>query len=303
MGIDYLLIGHVTSDLTPDGSRLGGTATFGALTARALGQWVGVLTSAPDSMRPSLNPLEGVEITRIPSEQATTFENVYTPDGRRQIVHGRATPLNYEQIPAAWRAAPIVHLGPLVGEVDPALANRFPDSLLGITPQGWMRSWDKAGRVSFTPWEDIERIAPHAGAVIYSIEDINNDEALARAYARHAAIQVVTRGSIGCTLYIEGREINIPAPRVPERDATGSGDIFATAFFIRLKITGDPLAAAQFATRIASESVTRVGLDGVPRESTIRRAQAYFPEADSQTSYQRNRRSETHRPERRNDAG
>jgi sugar/nucleoside kinase (ribokinase family) len=274
MEIDYLLIGHVTTDLTPEGPRLGGTVTFGALTARALGQRVGVLTSVPGSMRPFLGPLEGVEMVCIPTERATTFENISTPRGRQQIVHERAAPLHYEQIPAAWRAAPIVHLGPLVGEVDPAMAGRFPDSLLGITPQGWMRRWDEAGRVSFTPWEGVERVAPLAGAVIYSIEDVGHDEALARAYARQAAIQVVTRGQIGCTLYMEGREIDIPAPRVSERDATGSGDIFATAFLIRLKATRDPLAAAQFATRIASDSVTRVGLAGVPSEAAIRRVLA-----------------------------
>jgi hypothetical protein len=274
MGIDYLLIGHVTGDLTPDGPRLGGTVTFGALTARALGQRVGILTSAPDSMRPLLGSLDGIEMIRVPGEQATTFENVYTPDGRQQVVHGRAAPLHYDQIPAAWRAAPIVHLGPLVGEIDPAMAGRFPDSLLGITPQGWMRRWDELGRVSFTPWGDVGRVGPLAGAVIYSIEDIDHDEALARDYARHTAIQVVTRGPIGCTLYKEGQEIDIAAPRVPERDSTGSGDIFATAFLIRLKASGDPLAAARFATRIASDSVSRVGLDGVPREAAIRRALA-----------------------------
>jgi sugar/nucleoside kinase (ribokinase family) len=273
MGIDYLLIGHVTRDLAAGGPRLGGTATFGALTARALGQRVGVLTSAPDSMQPFLSPLDGIALTRVPGQQATTFENVDTSGGRRQVVHGRAAPLRYEQIPAAWRAAPIVHLGPLVGEVDPALAGRFPGSLLGITPQGWMRAWDETGRVRFTPWRDAERIAPLAGAVIYSIEDVDHDEALAREYARHAAIQVVTRGPIGCTLYREGQEIDIPAPRVTERDSTGSGDIFATAFLVRLKATHDPLAAARFATQIASDSVTRIGLDGVPPAATIRRAQ------------------------------
>jgi sugar/nucleoside kinase (ribokinase family) len=274
MGIDYLLIGHATCDLTAGGSRLGGTVTFGALTARALGLRVGVLTSVPDSLRPLLSPLDGIDIVCIPGEQATTFENIYTPDGRQQIIHGRAAPLRYDHIPAAWRAAPLVHLGPLVGEIDPAMAGRFPDSLLGITPQGWMRRWDEAGRVSFTPWGDVERVGPLAGAVIYSIEDIDHDEALACEYARHTAIQVVTRGPIGCTLYREGQKIDIAAPRVPERDSTGSGDIFATAFLIRLKATGNPLAAARFATRIASDSVTRTGLDGVPREATIRRALA-----------------------------
>ena len=34
--VDYLVIGHVAHDLTPEGPRLGGTAAYSALTAMAL---------------------------------------------------------------------------------------------------------------------------------------------------------------------------------------------------------------------------------------------------------------------------
>ncbi len=43
--VDYLVIGHLTEDLTPAGPRLGGTAAFSALTARALGLRVGVVSA------------------------------------------------------------------------------------------------------------------------------------------------------------------------------------------------------------------------------------------------------------------
>ena len=41
--IDYLIIGHLTRDLLPNGTRLGGTAAYAALTARALGHACGYL--------------------------------------------------------------------------------------------------------------------------------------------------------------------------------------------------------------------------------------------------------------------
>ena len=44
--VDYLVIGHVAHDLTPEGPRLGGTVAYSALTARALGLRVGVVTAA-----------------------------------------------------------------------------------------------------------------------------------------------------------------------------------------------------------------------------------------------------------------
>jgi sugar/nucleoside kinase (ribokinase family) len=48
-----------------------------------------------------------------------------------------------------------------------------------------------------------------------------------------------------------------------EIDPTGSGDIFAAAFFVRLYLTRDPWESARFANQIAAASVARVGLDGI----------------------------------------
>ncbi len=45
-----------------------------------------------------------------------TFENQYTPQGRHQILHAASEPIALADIPAEWRAAPIVHLGPVLGE-------------------------------------------------------------------------------------------------------------------------------------------------------------------------------------------
>ena len=54
-----------------------------------------------------------------------------------------------------------------------------------------------------------------------------------------------------------------------EVDATGAGDIFATAFFARLYATRDPWEAARFATHLAAFSVTRSGLDSIPTQEEI----------------------------------
>ena len=43
--INYLIIGHLTYDLTPSGPRIGGTAAYAGLTAHALGLRVGIVTS------------------------------------------------------------------------------------------------------------------------------------------------------------------------------------------------------------------------------------------------------------------
>jgi sugar/nucleoside kinase (ribokinase family) len=272
--VDYLLIGHVCRDLTPDGPRLGGTVSFGALMAQALGQRVGIVTSAPDTLAPLLALLESVPLQRVPAPEATTFENVYTPAGREQTLRGRAARLTAADIPEAWQHTRIAHLAPVADEVDPRLAAAFPGAFVGVTPQGWMRAWDEAGRVTYRAWPEPESVLRHADALALSIEDVGGDEAAVRALADMARVVAVTRSHEGATLYVDGSAQHIPAPRVRSGDETGAGDIFAVAFFIHLSRTGDPLAAAHFATTLASDSVRRAGIDSIPDPVTIRAAEA-----------------------------
>src|SRR5512141_2868727 len=117
--VDYLVIGHVAHDLTPEGPRLGGTVAYSALTARALGMRVGIVTaSGPET---SLHSLQGVSIHLVQSPQSTTFENIYTEHGRVQYLHAQATRLDFSQVPQIWRSTPIIHLGPIANEMDSVL--------------------------------------------------------------------------------------------------------------------------------------------------------------------------------------
>ncbi|HEX8990821.1 MAG TPA: PfkB family carbohydrate kinase [Anaerolineales bacterium] len=265
--VDYLVVGHLTEDLTPNGPRLGGTAAFSALTARALGLRVGIVTAAREGA--SLSALAGITVVRVPSPVNTTFENVITLHGRVQTLHHEAAPIPFDSVPEAWRTTPIVHLGPVVHEIDPADASRFSTTLLGVTPQGWMRTWDAAGRVSPQPWAAAPVLGPLAGAVAISREDLGGDEEAIEALAHETRLLAVTEGPGGSVLYWNGDRRRFRAPEMSEVDGTGAGDIYAAALFIRLFTTRDPWEAARFATRLASYSVTRRGLDAVPTPQEI----------------------------------
>src|SRR5512134_3929861 len=109
--VDYLVIGHVAHDLTPEGPRLGGTVAYSALTARALGMRVGILTaSGPET---SLDMLKGIPAVSLESPQSTTFENIYTGHGRIQYLRAQARRIDLNQVPQIWRQASIIHLGPI----------------------------------------------------------------------------------------------------------------------------------------------------------------------------------------------
>ena len=265
--VDYLVIGHVARDLTPTGPRLGGTAAYSALTARALGMHVGVVTAnGPET---SLDVLDDVLVVSAPSAQSTTFENIYSDSGRKQVLHHQAAPLSLDNVPAPWRRTAIIHLGPIAQEVDAVLPDAFSPSLLGLTPQGWMRTWDETGQVRRTVWESAEQALGRSGAVVISIEDVGGDEEQIEFMAAHARVLAVTEAAAGSRLYWHGDQRRFRAPETYETDGTGAGDIFAAAFFVRLLTTQDPWEAARFATQLAARSVTHKGLDGIPTAEEI----------------------------------
>jgi sugar/nucleoside kinase (ribokinase family) len=261
--LDYLAIGHIAQDLTPSGYRLGGTAAYAALTAHALGLHTGILTSV--SAEADLTDLKALALQIVPSATSTIFENIYTPAGRVQKVHAQAQRLTVETVPPSWQSSRLVHFGPIINEIDPQLADHFRDSFIGLTPQGWMRRLDETGQVYRGEWVDAERLLRLASATVISIEDVAGDWAVVEQWASFSKVFVVTQGEQGATVYSRGERHQVAAPTVPVVDATGAGDIFAAAFFVRLSQSSDPLEAARFAVAIASDSVTRVGIAGVPK--------------------------------------
>ncbi|MBN1810761.1 MAG: ribokinase [Anaerolineae bacterium] len=268
--LDYLVIGHVTRDLADGGFTIGGTASYAARTARALGCRVGIVTSAGPDLDLS-HTLDDILIARTPAATTTTFENTYTPSGRQQMLHATAETLIPEMVPPDWTVAPrgIVHLGPVAQECDPILVDAFGDAFMGLTPQGWMRCWNQARRVSRCPWKEAERLLARADAVVLSEEDMAGNETLVSRYAAQTRLLVLTQGASGCTVYTQGQSRHFPAPTVQEIDATGCGDIFAATFFVWLQRSGDLWAAARLANCVAAQSVTRRGLDGTPTTDEI----------------------------------
>jgi sugar/nucleoside kinase (ribokinase family) len=272
--IDYLLIGHITRDLTPAGAVLGGTASYATRTAQALGLRVGIVTSAQEG-EPLLSRLHvaKADLVCLPAPSTTTFTNQYLDGRRRQILSARALPITAQDVPPAWTRTPIVHLGPVAAEIDPGLAGHFPGTFVGLTPQGCLRRWDARGVVSFNPWASAPTALPRASAVVLSIEDLQSDQGQIDAYARWARLLAVTRGRDGADLYIQGRLHHVPTRTVEEVDPTGAGDIFATVFFAYLhQHPSDPISAARLAAYLATTSVSRPGLSGTPMPEEVAEA-------------------------------
>lgn len=265
--IDYLVIGHLTQDLVPGAAVLGGTAAYSAKTALSLGLNVAIITIGhfPDPIK----ELEGIQLMIHQSEVSSTFENINTPGGRIQYIHHVAPQITPEHIPDAWRNPKIVHLGPIANEVRPDLVNIFPNSFIGLTPQGWMRTWDDRKRIHSKHWDDASTMLPKADAAVLSVEDVENDESKIDEMIELSRTLVVTESYSGARVYHQGEFRYFHAPEKCQVDPTGAGDIFATCFFSLFHQYGDPWQAAEFATEIAASSVTRPGLLAPPSVDDI----------------------------------
>ena len=267
--IEYLIVGHLALDITPQGKRLGGTAAYSSLTARALGLKVGLVTSWGTDAEIDILLERGVQIAIIPAPQPTTFENRITPEGRTQRIMGVAQPLRYNHIPVEWRNAPLVHLGPIAQEVDVKLSAEFSNSLVVATAQGWLRRWDGSGNVFSSPWEAMLPVLRQNCILILSEEDIHNDQAAILAIAAETRYLIVTRGALGVWFFVLGQRHAVHAPVVDEVDATGAGDIFATAFAIHYQRKQNLMEAVTFANTLAAASVTRRWLESIPRPDEV----------------------------------
>lgn len=274
---DFLTIGHVTRDVRPDGAfALGGTVTFAALTAYRLGLAAAIVTcSSPEWLEFIQTHLPEIGLAGRTSTETTTFVNTYHEGFRTQILQARAGELTGEDIPAPWLNASIVLFGPLDQEFTPALIRHFPHhpgALLAATPQGWLRSWDAAGRVSPSPWTAANEVLPMLNVLILSHDDLlpfaggsrADADAILSQWSTQVPLLVATDGRHGATLFQRGQKETFPAYPTLEVDPTGAGDVFATAFLVHLHRYKDPRQAVDFANCVASLSIEQEGIAGIP---------------------------------------
>jgi hypothetical protein len=266
--VEYLVIGHLTKDLTSEGPILGGTASYSGLTARAHGLQVGILTSFGSDL--DIGPLDEVEVFSVPSKESTTFRNIYEETGRKQVLKAQATGLASKDIPKPWRMPDIVHIAPIADEVDFDFIDTFKDRFICMTPQGWLRRWDQDGEIYPASPDFLFELLPSAQVVVFSQEDLPSGESVLSELTSHCERLVLTSGPDVVSVYERGARSEYSIPTVTSVDATGAGDIFATALFIHFYYHRDLPSAVEHAIKIAAYSVTRVGLESCPTADELK---------------------------------
>ena len=273
MAVDVVVVGHVTLDRAPRGTRPGGAAYYAAVTAHRQGLRVGLLTSfGPDFPREALPP--ELSVVNVTSPRTTVFRigPGRIADGRRVrelAVLERAADLEAAALPDEWQDVGLAALCPVTGEVDPALAAALPEASMVALPQGWMRQRGAGGVVSPQPWEDADLVLPHVQALVVSVEDIEPFQKEALEWFQRVPLGAVTRGADGAILFVNGDRYGVEPDVAVEKDDTGAGDVFATTLLIAYNQEDNPWDAAAVASCCAAASVEAEGVAGIPDRAAL----------------------------------
>ncbi len=262
-----VVCGHVTLDVAGSSRVPGGSAWYAARALAALGAPPRLLTSAgPDFPR---GALDGIEAEVVPSPATTVFANTYGRDGARtQRVLSRATALDPARLPAAWRAADVLLLVPVVGELDPAaVAAAAGARLVGLGVQGLVREVRPDGAVAARRWEPDPAALAGVGAAVLGEDDVRGQRGdLVARLAAAIPVVAFTHGARGCELLVRGRPpVQVGVHPAREVDPTGAGDVFAAGLLLGLARGEDPVDAARLGAAAASIAVEARGGDALGR--------------------------------------
>jgi 1D-myo-inositol 3-kinase len=265
---DLVTVGHVTIDRFGESVRIGGAALYAAVAAQRLGLSVGILTSHAEDFPLELIPPQ-IEVVSVPAEATTTFQHDVGKTPRVMRVPAVARPLRALDVPEDWSDAPLVLLAPVANEVDPDVAIAFSNPTLAAAAQGWTRALAPGGEIGPALWTPPEFLLGRLQAIFVSTEDVTGQEEAAVEWFERVPIGVLTAGSVGALLYVNGERYEVPPRPAHEVDATGAGDVFAATFLVHYQHAGDPWEAAAAASCAASLSVEARGTAGVPDRSTL----------------------------------
>lgn len=297
--IDVVHVGSASRDLADDdprGWRLGGGASYSALTTARLGlrtaALIGVDAEAGRAAELDLLRDAGVELRLVPIAEGPVFRNRETPAGRVQDCRSVGEPLPVGALPSRWRSTAALSLVPVAGELDDSWAHVVPGGvILALGWQGWLRRL-AAGRTVARRAPAASRLLQRADLVGVSLDDLgagSRDVELLRLLRRGARL-LVTDGPAGGRLLRAGGEVPSEARRyeavAPDDivDPTGAGDVFLAALLaarIGAAATGAPVPAEadaagdvdasglRFAAAAASLVVEAPGLLGVPDRRAV----------------------------------
>jgi hypothetical protein len=247
------VVGNLARDRIDGGPpQPGGCPFFAALAFGLLGRPGRILTRCADVDRPLVDgPLEalGMPVTVLSAQHTSGFDHSYDGELRMTEVTGIGDP---------WSPADAAHLGADVGwvHVAPLLRSDFPAATLAALADGRSLSFDGQGLVRAPRLGplvqdagfDLELLAP------VSVLKLSEEEARIVAggafdasSARRLGVPeiLVTLGSQGEVVWVDGEATHVPTTPVLGVETTGAGDAFMVGYAAARSDGASPVEAAR----------------------------------------------------------
>jgi sugar/nucleoside kinase (ribokinase family) len=231
----------------------GGCPSFAALALRLLDRPGQIVTRyAPEDaslFEPVLSSL-GVPVTALPAESTNGFGFRYDGEQRTMTVDSIGQPWSPADAAALDDDVVWVHVAPLLRSDFP------PAALQALGDDGRVLSYDGQGLVRVPEIGPMRVDAAYDGALLepISVLKLADDEAVVVAgepfgerHARALGVReiLVTYGSEGCTVYVEGDGQHVPAAwPVLGVQTTGAGDVFMVGYVAARSDGAEPRDAA-----------------------------------------------------------
>jgi sugar/nucleoside kinase (ribokinase family) len=271
---DICCVGHLTLDkvVTPQAVKhmAGGTSFYFSNAIRNMDVSYVLVTSLALSEMPVVEKLrdKGIEINATTGGETVYFENIYSgnQDHRTQRVLQKADPFVIEQLNDI--EAKVFHLGPLLAD---DISTEFIKKLsqhgqLSLDAQGYLRKVEDKNVIPVDWPEKREalqyittlKVNEHEMEVLTGLTDIHEGAKILNEWGVKEV--VVTLGSMGSVIYVDGVYYTIPAYKPTEIvDATGCGDTYMAGYlFQRAKGKGYQ-EAGEFAAAMASLNIQTSG--------------------------------------------
>lgn len=270
-----LIVGHVTHDRYEEGFVAGGCALYGGLVHQMLADEVHLVTAVGEDFVCDA-AIQELDATISRRGETTVFSNLYPDDGPRvQLLDAQGEEIVPQGVPRKWLEADLVHLAPVLGEVDlKTWKEAVGDGLLAINIQGWIKVGGPEGagsrRVIQKPWDVSEEELWGVDIACLSEEDIIGQGDLLERLVENVPIVALTLGGRGSRIYVNGwlaEEVGICPTEVV--DPTGAGDVFAATFCNGIASGQDPREAARYASAAASIIIEDIGPGAMDRLSEM----------------------------------
>jgi sugar/nucleoside kinase (ribokinase family) len=238
-----LVVGSITRDLEDHDGRVderpGGVVHHAGLALLRLGARVRAVTRIHPDDADLLATLrrEGAEVRALESRFTTTYRNDYTGPVDHHELLRVSDPIAAGDVPAEWKRADLVQLGPLHRrDLEPEVAGCVR-GLVGLDLQGLVRR-QASGGVELAPNPDLPRFLAQVQVVHANDSEVEAavaGDSLARFVERHSIREmIVTHGPGGARVLADGRSVEVPAKPTAGHHLVGAGDVFlATYLFLR----------------------------------------------------------------------